>query len=327
MKELIEATKFARKNKLAVFVLGGGSNILVSDEGFDGLVIKMNICGSNFTKTQVDLRIQARAGEMWDDVVARAVELNADGIENLSLIPGTVGGAVYQNIGAYGVELKDVLISVKAYDIKSDEVIELSNRDCDFGYRSSVFKKNKNLVILGTKLLLPKSNKPNLSYPDLQKRFNGLKPTISEVRQAIIEIRLNKIPYPSNIMPQILKNKGHLLVANAGSFFKNPAIPIINYQLLTIKFPDLKGREMTNGLIRLSAAQFIEKSGFKGKRFGNVGVSEKHALVLVNYDNGTAKELIDLAEKIRVTVKTKFGVELEAEVEGLIYRANDRLQR
>ena len=302
VEELAEVVKFAREDKLPIFVLGGGSNILVSDGGFDGLVIKIDIHGINCINTKAGFRVYAGAGEMWDDVVSKAVEMNAGGLENLSLIPGTVGGAVYQNIGAYGVELKDVLASVSAYDIETGNIIRLSNKECGFEYRSSIFKKNKNLIILETELLLLKNNKPNLSYPDIQKRFGGLKPTINEVRQAVIEIRRNKLPYPEE-------------VGNAGSFFKNPIVKISNYQLLISKFPDLKGRDLGDGLIKLSAAQLIEKYGFKGKGFENVGISEKHALVLVNHGKGTAKELIDLAETVKEAVETKFGVELEMEVE------------
>ena len=333
--ELKETVEFAKENKLPIFVLGGGSNILISDEGFDGLVIKINIRGLWITDTSsrlsTDVVVNAGAGEMWDDIVARAVELNASGIENLSLIPGTVGGAVYQNIGAYGTEIKDVLVSVTAYDISTDNIVRLSNKKCEFEYRSSVFKKNKKLIILEAELLLPKNKKPNLSYPDLQRRFEKQSPTLNEVRQAVIDIRLSKLPYPLNIIPQILKHDGHHPIANAGSFFKNPTVKISNYdrvpwpakarpgdhseKFLISKHPDLKGRNVGNGLIKLSAAQLIEKAGWKGKIAGNVGVSDKHALVLVNYGGGTAKELMGLAFAITEDVKRTFGVVLDAEVE------------
>src|SRR3989344_5624072 len=214
--ELAEAAEFAKNNKLSVFALGGGSNILISDEGYDGLVIKINICGIISVNTPTGLRIKAGAGQMWDDVVAYAVSMNISGIENLSLIPGTFGGAVYQNIGAYCAELKDVLVLVKAYNIKNGDIVELSNKECCFDYRHSIFKKNKGLIVLGAELLLSKNHKPSLSYPDLKKRFSGLSPTISEVRRAVIDIRRNKLPYPEE-------------VGNAGSFFKNPIIPISNY--------------------------------------------------------------------------------------------------
>ncbi|MBI4158264.1 MAG: UDP-N-acetylmuramate dehydrogenase [Candidatus Yanofskybacteria bacterium] len=327
--ELAEAVKFKQDNRLSCFVLGGGSNILVSDDGFDGLVIKMNICDLWITDIECRLStgvvLRAGAGKLWDDVVFCAVERNAGGIENLSLIPGTVGGAVYQNIGAYGAELKDVLKSVKVFDAKTGNIIELSNAECGFKYRSSIFKKSKDLIILEAELMLSRSKnyRPDTHYPDLKKKFNhhnhninhdtfSVKlsydnfteniPTIVEIRQAVIEIRRSKIPYPDE-------------VSNAGSFFKNPVIKISNFKSLISKYPDLKGHKMGDGSIKLSAAQLIEKAGFKGKRFGNVGVSDKHALVLVNYGGGTAKGLIDLAMDIKEEIRVKFDVKLELEVE------------
>ena len=150
--------------------------------------------------------------------------------------------------------------------------------------------------------MLFKNRKPNISYPDIQKKFGGQTPSLTEVRRAIVEIRQSKLVPPDKL-------------GNAGSFFKNPVIPVINYQSLVIKYPDLKGRETSNDMIKVSAAQLIEKTGFKGRRIENVGISEKHALVLVNYGNGTAKELIDFAGTVKEAVKAKFGVKLEAEVE------------
>ena len=314
--ELAEAIKFANDKKLAVFVLGGGSNILISDEGFNGLVVKMDISGITLMNTPIPgsrakhtmghsgWRIRAGAGEIWDDIVAKAVELNVSGIENLSLIPGTVGGAVYQNIGAYGAELKDVLISMQAYDIKTGSIVELSNKECGFEYRSSIFKKNKDLIILEAELLLSEDNKPNLLYPDLKNRFKGQNPSVAQIRDAVIEIRMSKIPYPNE-------------VRNTGSFFKNPTVKNSNYKFLISKYPDLKGYNTDNGLVKLSAAQLIERAGFKGRRVGNVGVSAKHALVLVNYGSGTAKELNDLVERVKEAVEAKFSVKLEAEVENI----------
>ena len=318
VEELTEAVRFARNDGLEIFVLGGGSNILISDEGFDGLVIKMDIRGlwindiasrlstggySRYsTVPSCGVVLNAGAGEIWDDVVAKAVELNAGGIENLSLIPGTVGGAVYQNIGAYGAELKDILTSVKAYNISTGEIMRLSNKECDFGYRDSIFQKNKNFIILEAEIMLFKNRKPNISYPDIQKKFGGQTPSLTEVRRAIVEIRQSKLVPPDKL-------------GNAGSFFKNPIIKISNYQFLISQYPDLNGRKIGNDVIKMSAAQFIEKAGFKGRRIENVGISEKHALVLVNYGNGTAKELIDFAGTVKEAVKAKFGVKLEAEVE------------
>ncbi|MBI2062595.1 MAG: UDP-N-acetylmuramate dehydrogenase [Candidatus Yanofskybacteria bacterium] len=300
--DLKDALQFSKENNLPLFILGGGSNVLVSDKGFDGLVIKMEIKGLEFNGELLN----AGAGENWDDVVGKAVAEDLGGIENLSFIPGTVGGAVYQNIGAYGVELKDVLKSLEAVDARSREIKTFSNSDCRFGYRDSVFKTKEkgNFIILRVNLELSKNREPKIDYPDLVKIFGGKQPTILEVRNAVIRIRQNKLPYPHE-------------AGNAGSFFKNPIVPISNYQLLISKYSDLKGRDLGNGSVKLSAAQFIEKCGWKGKAYGNIGVSEKHSLVLVNYGNGTAEEIINLAEKIKKAVKTEFGVVLEPEVEGI----------
>ena len=314
--DLSEAARFAKDKDLPIFVLGGGSNILISDKGFDGLVIKMHIKGMKFENGQNGVALTAGAGEMWDDVVAKTVELGYGGIENLSLIPGTVGGAVYQNIGAYGSELKDVLASVKIFNIKTGRIVELSNKECGFKYRSSVFQKDRNLIVLEAELLLPKNHVPNILYSDLQSRFEGTNPTIAEVRQAVVEIRLSKIPYQQNIMPHFFKHDGHLpFVGNAGSFFKNPTIEISKFESLISKHLDLKGRDLGNSLVKLSAGQLIEKCGLKGKRLGNIGVSEKHALILVNYGGGTSKELAKLEKIIKTDIKAKFGIELEPEVE------------
>lgn len=297
--ELKEAVSFARKNKLKIFVLGGGSNVLISDKGIDGLVLKINIKEVRISGTD----IYAGAGEEWDKVVARAVSRGLGGIENLSLIPGTVGGAVYQNIGAYGAEIKDVLEFVDVFDVKLGEVFKLSTQECQFEYRTSVFQKPEggNYIILGASLKLSRNPTPNTKYPDLIKYFEGNKPLVKEIRNAVIKIRRSKLVYPS-------RNTG-----TVGSFFKNPITSISNFQFLISKYPDLKGRE-TKGQIKLSAGQLIELAGCKGRKIKNVGVSEKHALVLVSYPGAKSENILKLAELIQKAVKTKFGVQLEPEV-------------
>ncbi len=302
--DLKSVLKFSKENNLPLFVLGGGSNILISDNGFDGLVIKIGIRGLEFKDCGSHTTLNAGAGEDWDFVVGRAVDHNLGGIENLSLIPGTVGGAVYQNIGAYGAELKDTLKSVEVLNTKSEEVILLSNEDCKFGYRDSVFKNKEgdNFVITKVNLKLLKNREPKIAYPDLVKIFKDKEPSILEVRNAIIQIRKTKLPYPNEL-------------ANAGSFFKNPVVTEIQFKNLISDYIDLKGFNQENGLVKLSAAQLIEKCGWKGKIRGNTGVSEKHSLVLVNYGNGTAKEVANLAEKIKEGIRKEFGVDLEPEVQ------------
>ena len=302
--ELREALDFSKKNNIKNFILGGGSNILVSDNGFDGLVIKMGIKGLSFKDESDYVVLSAGAGESWDYVVEQAVGKNLSGIENLSLIPGTMGAAVYQNIGAYGVEIKDVLESVEVLDAKLGETKTLSSEDCEFKYRDSVFKHKEgaNLVVLGVKLNLFKIQKLNINYPDLTKIFEGRNPSIAEVRQAVVDTRKKKLIYPDEL-------------GNAGSFFKNPIITIDHFENIVLTHPDLKGFKLADGSVKLFVAQLIEKLGWKGKRFGNVGISEKHSLVLVNYGGGTVKEITNLAEKIKKSVTDKFGVEIELEVE------------
>ena len=302
--DLKSALKFSKKNNLRVFILGGGSNILVSDEGFDGLVIKMEIRNLEFKDKGDYVILSAGAGESWDYVVERAVERNLSGIENLSLIPGTAGAAVYQNIGAYGVELKDVLESAEVLDADSGEIKTFSNNDCGFGYRDSIFKHKDGakLIILKASLKLSKSQKLSINYPDLTKIFEGRNPSIAEVRQAVVDTRKRKLPYPTEM-------------GNAGSFFKNPIVTVDYFEKITVTHPDLKGFKLVDGSVKLFVAQLIENLGWNGKRFGNVGISERHSLVLVNYGKGTAKEMINLADKIKKDIWGQFGVKLESEVQ------------
>ena len=306
--DLKSALKFSKENNLRFFVLGGGSNILVSDKGFNGLVIKMGIKGLEFKDKGGYSILSAGAGENWDYLVEQAVERNLGGIENLSWVPGSVGGAVHQNIGCYGTELKDVLDWADVLDCRTNEICRFTNNDCCFGYHESVFINNAGrFIILQAGIKLSKNPAAKIIYPDLIKYFknSGEKPDIEKVRIALSEIRKAK--------GTKLKFGGK--IGNAGSFFKNPTIKISNFQFLISKHPDLKGFDRDNGLVKLSAAQLIEKCGWKGKMHGGVGVSPKHTLVLVNYGKGTAEEIINLAKDIKMAVKNKFGVELEPEVE------------
>ena len=305
LSEIKESVKFARKNKLKIFVLGGGSNILISDDGVRGLVLRLLIRGADFRDKGSFVLASVGAGEIWDKVVAWAVRHNFGGIENLSLIPGTVGGAVHQNIGAYGTELKDVLHSVNALNIKSGEVLRLSKKGCRFGYRDSIFqhKIGKNYIVLSAVLRLDKKPKPKIIYSDLVKYFQNKKePSIQKIREAVIRIRRSKLIYPDQFF------------GTAGSFLKNPVISSGVYKRLIGLHPGLKGRISGRNLVKLSAGQLIELSGWKGKRIGSVGVSKKHALVLVNYGRGRAQDIKKFASLIGSDVERKFGVKLEPEV-------------
>ena len=301
-EELGEAFDLGRQKCLATFVLGGGSNVVFADAGFDGLVIKVDLRGREFVDGVDSVLLRAAAGETWDDLVRDAVKRRLGGIENLSLIPGAMGGAVYQNIGAYGAELKGVLKSVQAFDTKTGQVRTMTNAECWFGYRDSVFQHEPELTVISATLRLSRGAKPQLAYPDLQRRFAGKpEPSLCQVRRAVIKIRKGKFPYAEGL-------------GNAGSFFKNPVLTARQFEGLLQRHPDLKSFPVGDGRVKVPAAQLIEKAGWKGRRFGNVGVSERHSLVLVHYGRGTSSELLDLARRIVGDVEKRFGITLPPEV-------------
>lgn len=304
IKELEEAVIFAKNKNLNIFVLGGGSNVLLPDKGIKGLVLLMAIKGIAIKDKGGQAFVSVGSGQKWDRIVAKTVKNGLSGIENLSLIPGTFGGAIYQNIGAYGSELKDVLESVEVFDTKSLAVIKLTNKDCQFGYRDSIFQKSegKNLVILEGTLKLDKHFEPKITYPDLVKYFEKKTPTLTTIREAVIKIRKSKLDYPTN------------LIGTAGSFFKNPIVTASDFKKLSSNYPDIKGRAVDDGLIKLFAGQLTEKAGWKGKRIGNVGVSKSHAMVLISRRGAGSKEILELMRKIQLSVKNKFGISLEPEV-------------
>lgn len=299
-KELSEAILFAREKKIPVFVLGAGSNILFSDNGFSGLVIKIEIKGV----IHDDVRITAGAGVQWDDFVDDMVSLNLCGIENLSLIPGTVGGAVVQNIGAYGVEACDAIISVEAFNIETMQIETFLRDECEFGYRESIFKKNKNLIVMSASFSLKEGSTTNINYDDVKKYFENKKitePTLAEIREAIIVIRTAKMPAPG--------------VGTAGSFFKNPILPMSKYEELKKQFPELKAYPQGDNTIKLSAAWLLDHvGGWRGVRHGDVAVHEKQALILVNYGTASAQEILFFADEMKSDIKNKTDVLLEEEV-------------
>jgi UDP-N-acetylmuramate dehydrogenase len=302
VEELEEAFDLGRKRCLATFVLGGGSNVLFADAGFNGLVIKVDVRRVEFAQRGDAVLLTAGAGETWDEVVREAVKRNLGGIENLSLIPGSMGGAVYQNIGAYGAELKDVLKGVRTFNVKARQVKTMTNAECRFAYRNSVFQHEPDLIVLSAVLRLSRFARPQLAYPDLQRHFGGKpEPSLGQVRRAVIKIRKGKFPYAERL-------------GNAGSFFKNPVLTTTELEALRERYPDLKSFPFGAGCVKLAAAQLIEKAGWKGRRFGNVGVSDRHSLVLVHYGQGTSSELLNLAGRIVGDVEKKFGITLQPEV-------------
>lgn len=307
--ELLEAVVFANSKNIDFFVLGGGSNLLISDNGFSGLVIKNDIKGKDFGPEDNNLvQVSIGAGENWDDIVGEMVKNNLQGIENLSAIPGTVGATPVQNIGAYGAEIKDVLVSVKVLDTTRLEYIELFNKDCEFSYRDSIFKHQKGrYIVTKVNLQLIKDGQTNIDYRDLREYFakkNKIdKPSIQEVRDAVIFIRSNKLPDWKK-MP------------TAGSFFKNPVISKEYLKELIKKYPDLPNFPTNDDKIKISLGWILEKvCNAKGFCIGNVCTYEKQALVVVAKPESTSVEVINFAKELSRQVKDKTGIEIEREVE------------
>ncbi len=287
-------------------VIGGGSNLLFTKD-YDGVVIKINLKGIKKAKENDDfVWVKASAGESWHDLVLYTIENNWCGIENLSLIPGSVGAAPLQNIGAYGVELKDTLHEVKALNILANEIHVFDKSDCQFGYRDSVFKneaKDK-YVILSITLKLSKKPKFHTEYGAIQETLaqNGIiEPTVKAISDAVISIRKSKLPNPAEI-------------GNAGSFFKNPEIPTMQYNQLKVAYDDIPSYPIDAQTVKVPAGWLIEKAGWKGFREGDVGVHAKQALVLVNYGNGTGQQIKDLSEKNKKSIFEKFKIQLQTEV-------------
>jgi len=290
---------------LPVLVLGGGSNILLKGD-FPGIVLKVGINGIDIKSEDEDhYHLEVGAGENWHKLVTYCVENGYAGIENLSLIPGNVGAAPMQNIGAYGVELKDVFEELTAIDLQSGELIVFGKEQCHFGYRDSVFKnqdKGKYLIASVT-LRLNKTPACNTSYGALEQELEAMgveQIDIKAVSQAVINIRSSKLPDPK-------------VLGNAGSFFKNPVISTDIYSGLKSDYPDIVSYT-TGDNMKLAAGWLIDQCGWKGKRVGDAGVHENHALVLANYGEASGNEIYDLSETILESVKDKFGITLEREV-------------
>jgi UDP-N-acetylmuramate dehydrogenase len=304
-----------------MFILGGGSNVLVSDLGWDGLVIKMELKGITEENEGEFVRVIAGAGEDWDSFVKYTVEERAlYGLENLSLIPGTVGASPVQNIGAYGVEAKDTIQWVEVYDPTAKTVETLSNAQCRFGYRDSIFKhERKNNIILRVAFALRKNGKPLIGYKDLERYFAGSAgtPSLRDVRDAIIAIRAKKFPDLSK-------------TGTAGSFFKNVVISRTEHDELLKQYPampsfpvgapdgagDIAGGKPQKPMVKVPTAWIMDNvCGFKGLRRGDVGVYENQAIVLVNFGKGTAQGIKDLADEMMASVKRKTGITISPEVE------------
>lgn len=301
--ELLEALEFARQRDLDVMPLGGGSNIVVGGN-ISGLVIHINLRGVHpHNETSENIDITFSAGENWHQMVLYSLQQGWYGLENLSLIPGRIGAAPIQNIGAYGAELRDFFVGLYAIDLRTGEEVVMDANDCRFGYRDSVFKHSlrDRRVIANVTLRLRKKPKVNIQYPALYKVLcDEPDVTPQRVSDAVCEIRRSKLPDPE-------------VIPNVGSFFKNPLIFEDHFRRLQKQFPELPGYLPGNDRIRVSAAWLIENCGFKGISRGAVGVHEQQALVLVNYGNGYGHELLELADEITTMVKQRFAIQLEME--------------
>lgn len=287
-------------------ILGGGSNILLT-QNINGLVIKNELKGIEVIKeTENEVLVKCAAGEVWHEFVMYCIDKGFAGIENLSLIPGNTGASPMQNIGAYGVEIKDTFFELEAIDLETGKRCVFSKQDCDFGYRESVFKRRYKDKFIIASVTFKLSKKPvfHTEYGAIQQELDHMgvsELSIKAISQAVINIRSSKLPDPKKI-------------GNSGSFFKNPEVTQPTYERLKQEFPQLVAYPLDNNNYKLAAGWLIEQSGLKGYRVGYAGVHTLQALVLVNYGHATGKEIYDLSTKVLETVNEKFGVMLEREV-------------
>jgi UDP-N-acetylmuramate dehydrogenase len=315
--DVCEAVRFAQSRGLPLFVLGGGSNLLVADTGFDGLVLKVSLRGITSMAKGNEVTFRAAAGEDWDAFAAHSVEQNCAGVECLSGIPGTLGGTPLQNVGAYGQDVSESITAVEVLHIASLERQTLSNRDCGFGYRSSIFNtaERGRYIILHVSFVLLHGGEPAVRYVDLQKAFANAaeRPTLSQVRSAVRDIRRTKA---------MLLVPGDEDARSAGSFFKNPVVTHWQFDDLEAGLRS-RGETLPNypaglGFRKISAAWLVEHAGFaKGYTRGAAGISRRHALAIVNRGGATAADIVNLKDEIQSRVLAEFGIELQAEPEFL----------
>lgn len=286
-------------------IIGGGCNLFFTKD-FDGLVIYPHIKGlreiSDEEEEDEDIFLEVNASENWDEFVAYCVERGFVGLENLSLIPGTVGAAPIQNIGAYGAEVKDVIREVVAVDMETGETLSFSNAECEFGYRDSIFKRTNKYLILSVVFHLKRTFVYVPKYADLNKELEDIEePSIQDVRDAVIRVRQRKLP-DEKVLP------------NAGSFFKNPYITQEHADKIKAEYPDLPAFPYKDGLVKTSAAFLIDKTGYKGKRVGDIGTYPNQPLIIVNYGSADGNDIVRFMNEIQGAVKSIFGIELEPEV-------------
>lgn len=294
-------TIFSTYKDMPFFHIGGGSNILFTRD-YDGMILHSRIMGKEIiSEDSEEVVIKAGAGENWDDFVAYCVSHNYSGIENLSLIPGEVGASAVQNIGAYGVEAKDVIANVYVYDINDGSFKVIPVDECAYAYRESRFKHEKNFIVTHVEYRLSKKFVPDIAYGNIKSRLNDENNvTLSELRDTVIEIRKEKLPDPA-------------VTGNAGSFFMNPVVSNEVFEKLYEKYPQMPHYIMGNG-VKIPAGWLIEQCGWKGKSLGNAGVHKNQALVLINLGGASAQEVVNLSSAIVNDVKEKFGIDIHPEV-------------
>lgn len=292
--------------ELPKLILGGGSNILLIDD-FDGLVIKLNTKGIEIVEeNEEEVVVRVAAGENWHQFVLHTIEQGWGGVENLSLIPGCVGASPMQNIGAYGVEIEQVFEQLKAFHIQKKEFHQFKNKECEFGYRSSIFKTSVKgqYIITSVEFKLSKQPVLNTSYGAIQAKLqemNITEPTVKNVSDAVIAIRQSKLPDPKE-------------VGNSGSFFKNPVVTEQQFQSILKEHETMPFYRLSEDEVKIPAGWLIEQCGFKGKQVGNTGTYKNQALILVNHGNATGQEIWNFAQQIQQTVQEKFNILLEPEV-------------
>ena len=304
-KKLTELLKDNICRTESLFILGGGSNILLTQD-FEGIVLTNKIKGINIiSEDKHSTSIAVGAGEIWHDFVLWSIDKNLSGIENLALIPGLVGASPMQNIGAYGVEVKDVITRVNYIEIGSGNKKSFANNECNFSYRNSIFKDELKGKVVITKVVYKLSKMPlnNTKYGAITNELKRLEkePSPSSIAQAVINIRNSKLPDPK-------------ILGNSGSFFKNPIIETHEFERLKKEFPEMVGYRVSDTETKISAGWLIDNAELKGYRKADAGVHKDHALVLVNYGNATGLEIINLSKKIKQKVKGKYGISIETEV-------------
>lgn len=300
---VLRALEFADHKSLDLFVLGGGSNVLVADAGFDGLVLQVALSGVEIERAGKTVIVRARAGDDWDELVSHCTKLGLAGLECLSGIPGLVGGTPVQNVGAYGQEVSETVREVRCLDVRARRVVRLTNDECGFRYRTSIFNSSERdrYIVLDVTFELEPAAPAKVAYKDLVEHFDGHRPSIAEVRDAVLAIRRSK---------SMVIESGDPNSKSAGSFFKNPVVSGEILSELRNRHGPVPNFEF-EGQLKVPAAWLIEKAGFhKGHIHGNVGISTNHTLALINRGGGTASEIIELKDEIAAAVRGAFGIEL-----------------